>query len=331
MNTVRITGRPRRGTLGRMGLAALAVSLVCSLAACGSSAGEDSASGAVKITHSLGETEVSGTPQRVVTLGNQWLDATLALGVTPVGFADNISIGAQSKPPWAPDSLAQAKALSMGGDIVEQIAALEPDLILVPGFMVDKAMYDKLSKLAPTIGPVTPGAQVDRWADQVNTLGKVLHRETEASKVVSDVEGRIDAVGAKYPKLRGKTFLTCMLTGPAQLMVLADPKDGSAALFTRLGMDIPQKIAQEAPTGGRLALSPERLGDLTSDLLICGAMPVFAEKFKQLPGYAELPSVRGNGIAFVDVTTISAINTPTALSVPYVLDKLDPTFAAVGK
>ncbi|MFD6160250.1 ABC transporter substrate-binding protein [Nocardia sp. NPDC060256] len=319
-----------RGMVGRA-FAVLAVGLLLTSAACGSDDSSGGGSGDVTITHSMGQTSVTGTPKRIVTLGNQWLDATLALGVTPVGYADNVSQGAKSKVPWVPDSLNDAKVLKMGADVVEQIAALEPDLILVPGFMVDKAMYEKLAKLAPTIGPVTPNAQIDQWSDQLVTLGKVLHKEAEADKLVANVNGRIDEVAHRYPGLRGKTFLTCMLTGPAQLMVLADPKDGSAALFNRLGMAIPAKIAAEAPTGGRLALSPERLGDLTSDLLVCGAIPAFEEKFKRLPGYDELPSVRNNGIAFVDVTTISAINIPTPLSVPYVLEKLDPTLAALNK
>lgn len=64
----------------------------------------------VTVKHKLGETTVEGTPERVVTIGNQWLDASLALGVTPVGYADNVSIlaGGQ-KVPWAPDSSAMPK------------------------------------------------------------------------------------------------------------------------------------------------------------------------------------------------------------------------------
>ncbi|NEW39001.1 ABC transporter substrate-binding protein [Nocardia cyriacigeorgica] len=321
----------RRGVLARLGMAAIATALAASVAACGSGSGSDGGEG-VTIKHGLGETTVEGTPERVVTIGNQWLDATLSLGVTPVGYADNVSVlaGGQ-KVPWEPDSLSEATVLKQGSDLAEQIAGLEPDLILVPAFLVDQAMYDKLSKLAPTIGPVTEGAQVDLWTDQVTTLGKVLHKEDAAGKVIADVDTKISDVSAKYPNLAGKTFLTCMLTGPSQLMVLADPEDGSSKLFYDLGLSIPQNIVDEAPEGGRLALSPERLGDLTSDILMCGAMPTYEQKFKELPGYNDLPAVKSGGMTFLDTMTISAINTPTALSVPYVLEKLDPTFAAVGK
>ncbi|WP_067646903.1 ABC transporter substrate-binding protein [Nocardia harenae] len=321
----------RRGPAARLGLALLALGVALGVVACGDSGGSAGGDGAVTITHNYGETVVEGTPERIVTLGNQWLDATQAFGITPVGYADNISIGAKTKVPWEPDSLSQATVLNAGGDIAEQIAGLEPDLILVPSYLVDQAMYDKLGKLAPTIGAVTPNAQVDNWVDQVTALGRILGREDDAEGIVDGVDAKVDEFAAKYPGLRGKTFLTCMLTGPAQLMVLADPKDGSAALFERLGMSIPQQIAAEAPAGGRLALSPERLGDLTSDMLVCGAMPAFEEKFKQLPGYAELPAVKSGGIAFIDVMTISALNTPTPLNTRYVLDKLAPTFEALNK
>ena len=327
--SARRVGARMRTAWRRTSLIVLAFGLAATAVACGS--GDEAGSGdGVTITHSMGETVVEGTPQRVVVIGNQWLETALALGVKPVGYlvpgmAPNMTV------PWIPDNaLEGSKQLSAAGDLVEQIAALEPDLILGANYLMDQARYDQFSNLAPTIGTVT-AAQVDPWQDEVTTLGKAMHKEAEADKVVADVNGRIDAVAAKYPKLKEKTFLTCMLTTPTQLMVMADPKDGSAQTFTRIGLTMPEKLVAEAPAGGRLSLSPERLGDLTSDMLICGAAPGLQDKFTQLPGYADLPSVRQNGISFVDMATINAVNVPTALSVPYVLDKLDPTFANVGK
>ncbi len=319
-----------RIALRRAGLVVMAFGLVATAVACGSTDDDANSGTAVTIDHSLGKTQIDGTPKRVVAIGNQWLETTVALGVKPVGYLIP-GAGPTTSAPWIkPAQLGDAKSLTAGGDLVEQIAALEPDLILAPNYLMDKAMYEKLSKLAPTIGSIGH-AQIDPWQDEVTTLGKALHQDDAAAKVVADVDGEIDAVAAKYPQLKGKTFLTCMLTTPTQLMVLADPKDGSAQTFVRLGMTMPEKLVAEAPSGGRLALSPERLGDLTSDLLVCGAAPGLQEKFTQLPGYSDLPSVRQGGISFVDMATINAINLPTALSVPYVLEKLEPTFAEIAK
>ncbi|KAA0021239.1 ABC transporter substrate-binding protein [Antrihabitans cavernicola] len=318
----------------RCALALLATVAVLAPAACGSDStdAKQESTETVSIKHSLGTTNIEGTPQRVVTIGSQWLDAAQALGVKPVGYVDTVSAMSGGTPaPWEPASLKESKALDAQGDLVEQVAALNPDLILVPGFLVDQATYDKLTKLAPTIANVGSGA-VEAWDQQVDVLGKVLHKPDEAKKVVDDVNGKIEAVGTRYPGLKGKSFLTSFLSTPTQLMVLADPKDGSSTIFTRLGMVAPQNLVdQAAATGGRLALSPERVGDLTSDLLVATAAPGMEETFKQLPGYATLPAVQKNSVAFLDIASGSGLNTPSALSVPYLLDKLDPAFANAAK
>lgn len=315
----RTTRPPRRWWL----LAALAV-IASFVVGCGSDTDDaPAAESRVTVTHRLGETVITGTPKRIVVLDTQWLEATLALGVTPVGYLDNISqfMGGQ-RLPWQPDSLSSAKALTSTGDIAEQVAALEPDLILAQGYTTDQALYDKLSKLAPTI-PALGSAQVDKWTDQLRTVGKVLGREDKATTVIDGVYGQINDVAKRYPSLSGKTFLTCWLAGPSQLMVLADPNDGATELFTKLGMSLPKHIVDEgAAAGGRLSLSPERLGDLDSNLLVATG-----ESLKQLPGYNTLPSVQKGSISFIDLASGSGLNQPTALSLPYILKQLEPALA----
>ncbi len=312
----------------------VAAACAFSLVACGANdSGESATSGDVTtITHKLGETKVEGVPKRIVTIGNQWLDAAQALGVTPVGYVDNVAVMGGGKPvPWEPESLKDANKIQPGGNIVEQVAALNPDLILAASFAVDKPTYEKLNnQVAPTIVDLTQ-AQIDPWADQVRALGKVLHKQSEADKVIADVDAKIAAVGAKYPGLKGKTFLTCYLAGPSQLMIMADDKDGSAEMFVKLGMTVPPKLAAETGKGGRLALSPERLADLDADLLVCSAAPGQENAYKALPGYDNLPSVRKGSIAILDVLRISGLNQPTALSVPFLLGELEPFLANAAK
>ncbi|TSE01429.1 ABC transporter substrate-binding protein [Skermania sp. ID1734] len=308
-------------------LAALAA-VVALATACSSNPSDPSAGAdAVTIAHAQGKTTIDGVPKRIVALGNQWLDATLALGVVPVAYVDNVAVIAGGKtPPWEPASLSQSKALKSSGDITEQVAALNPDLILAPGFMVDKAMYDRLSGVAPTIPGLT-NAQIDSWSQQIEVLGKVLHKQGQAKQVIAGVDGKIDAVAQRLPGLRGKTFITTLLASPSQLMVLADPKDGASEVFARLGMHIPQHIVDAAPGGGRLALSAERVGDLDADLVVAAAMGGMEKTFTSLPGYSSLPAVRKKSVAFVNLTDASGLNQPTALSLPYLLNVLEPALA----
>ncbi|MFC9966175.1 ABC transporter substrate-binding protein [Nocardia ignorata] len=314
----------------RAAVAALAGALAFGVVACGSTEDEAGSGEAVTITHARGETTVTGTPKKIVALGNQWLDSTLALGVVPVGYIDNVSALSKSTPPWTPDSLKSATALNTQGSVAEQVAALEPDLILADPFIADQKTYDDLSKVAPTIPALTKDA-VTPWQDQVTALGKVLHKESDATATIKKVDDKIAAITTANPGLKGKTFASTWLASPAQLMVLTDPDDGSAKVFTQLGMSIPANLTAQPANQGRLALSPERVDELTADLLLAGYSPGLDEKYRQLPGYAELPSVRKGSVVFLTTQEISAINQPTALSVPYMLDKLEPAFAAAAK
>ncbi|MFC6009720.1 ABC transporter substrate-binding protein [Nocardia lasii] len=326
-----MTARISRGWR-RAAVAALAGALAFGVVACGSTEDEAGSGESVTITHARGETTVTGTPKKIVALGNQWLDTTLALGVTPVGYIDNVAAVSKSTPPWQQaDQLAGGTALNTSGSITEQVAALEPDLILADPFIAaDQKTYDDLSKIAPTLPALTKDA-VSPWQDQVTALGKVLHKESDADAVIKKVDDKVAAIAAANPGLKGKTFASTWLASPSQLMVLTDPNDGSAKVFTALGMGIPANLTAQPSTGGRLALSPERVDELTADLLLAGYSPGMDEKYRQLPGYSELPSVRNGSVTFLTTQEISAINQPTALSVPYILGKLEPSFAAAAK
>ncbi|MFI9506272.1 ABC transporter substrate-binding protein [Nocardia sp. NPDC052566] len=315
----------------RAAVAAVAGALTLGVAACGSS-GDDTGSGGepVTISHARGSTTVNGTPKKVVTLGNQWMDSALALGVTPVGYIDNVGVATQSMPAWEPETLKSAKALNTSGNIAEQVAALEPDLILADGFIADQKTYDELSKVAPVL-PALGKEAVTPWQDQVTTLGKVLRKQDEASKVIANVDKKTEALIQANPGIKGKTFVSTWLASAAQLMVLTDPNDGSSKIFTQLGMTIPKNLTDLPANQGRLALSPERVDELKADLLLAGYSPGFDEKYRQLPGYNDLPAVRKGSVVFLNRQEISAVNQPTALSVPYILDKITPAIAAAAK
>ncbi|MBF6061641.1 ABC transporter substrate-binding protein [Nocardia terpenica] len=326
------SARRPRYRWARAAVVVLAGALAVALTGCGSAADDSGASdgAAVVIDHARGSTTVHGTPKRIVALGSQWLDTTVALGMTPVGYIDNIAAMSREPSPWLPTSLDSARKLQTTGKIDEQVAALNPDLILVDGSFGDQKTYDTLSKIAPTI-PALGGATITPWPDQVRTLGKVLHRSEIADKVIGDVNARLDGLVAKNPGLKGKTFVSTWLAAPSQLMVLTDPNDGSSQVFGRLGLTIPPTITALPANQGRAQLSTERVNELNADLLIAGYSPGMDEKYRQLPGYTDLPAVHNNAVAFLPVQEISAINQPTALSLPYILNKITPALENAAK
>lgn len=330
--TARDSAPRRRDAAAVLAVAIIGLfALLASACSTGDSSSDGSQSGdSVVVSHSRGDTTITGTPERIVTLGTQWLDTAQVFDVIPVGYVDNVALATGGTPgPWEGAELAGSTAIDARGDVLEQVAALQPDLILAPGFATDQTTYDQLSAIAPTIADIGD-AQVQSWEELVTIMGRILGQEDRAQQVIGDVGGRIDALAAKYPGLRGKTFASIYLYSPSQLMVLADPNDGASALFTRLGMSLPSELVDMAGTAGRVSLSPERVSELTPDLLVATTGPGLESNLADLPGYGSLPAVQTNAVALLDLPAATGINIPSPLSLPYVLDQLEPALAAAS-
>lgn len=316
--------------LARAVAALLAGAMALGVTACGSSSESEADGESITISHARGETTITGTPEKIVVLGNQWLDTSLALGVTPAAYVDNVAVLSKGAPPWQPKMDESAKPISATGNLAEQVAALEPDLILADSFIADQKNYEEFSKIAPTVPGLTKEI-VTPWQDLVIALGRILHKQEAAAKVVAAVRDKIAGISAADPGLRGKSFASTWLSGPTQLMVLTDPNDGSAKLFAELGLGIPQNLLALPASQGRAALSSERIDELTADVLLAGYSTGMDEKYRQLPGYSELPAVKKNAVVFLTTQEITAVNQPTVLSIPYILDKVAPALTNAAK
>lgn len=110
------------------------------------------------IGHKYGETEVSGVPGRVVTVGFTDQDYVLALGVKPVAVREWYGEYDYATWPWARDELGDAEPEILPPTELnfEQIAGLEPDLIVGVSSGMTREEYDTLSEIAPT--PPSPAS-----------------------------------------------------------------------------------------------------------------------------------------------------------------------------
>ena len=105
---------------------------------------------AVEITHDLGTTEVPDAPKRIVVLEYSFVDSLAAVGVAPVGIADDDTR----------ESIVPAYTAVIGDEwtsvgtrkspSLELIASLQPDLIIADTSR-HEAIYGALSEIAPTI------------------------------------------------------------------------------------------------------------------------------------------------------------------------------------
>lgn len=181
----------------------LAVASGLVLAGCGSADGATTASAETSaaeqvrtVEHAAGSTEITGTPERVVVLDTGELDAVLALGVTPVGA---VRTGVSDElPAYIEDAGVDPAEIENVGTIeepaLEEIAALEPDLIL-SNSVRHEAIYDQLSGIAPTVFAEAIG---ETWEDNLRLAGEALGRTDEAEQLLTEYEERAAEVGALY-------------------------------------------------------------------------------------------------------------------------------------
>jgi iron complex transport system substrate-binding protein len=297
----------------------------------GASAGDAGGSGdawPVTVEHRHGETTIEERPETIVSLDVQWTDALLAMDVEPAGYLVNQSQGEEGPYPWQEDRLEGVEVIEMTDSIPrERILALDPDLILVTWLAEDEETYQMLAGIAPTIG-LLGERQVDPWQDMVEVAGRILGEPEQAQQVVEDTEAAVSGLVADLPGLEGKTFLMANYIAGDGIYVVADPEDGSTAVLESLGMELsPDMVAQADGATGRVQLSFDNVDQLQSDFMVVlanGGDPA------ELPGWSELPAVASGAVAEMELTDVVGLNTPTPLSVPYVLDLVHPALEAAA-
>jgi ABC-type Fe3+-hydroxamate transport system substrate-binding protein len=316
-------------------MTALAILVVLVAVGCGGSGDDDGEAGesggagdggTVSVEHRYGTTEVPVRPERIVALDTQWTDVLLALDTPPVGYLAESTVDGEL--PWRGDRLDGITSIEATDSLpYEEIAELQPDLILVTYLATEQADYETLSDIAPTI-PTLTANQVDSWQDMARTAGTFLDAPDEAEALIDEVDGAVREVADELPGLDGKTFALVNFVPGDAFYVVADPEDGANVVFSQLGLELPQRLLDAADgVSGRVELSLEQAELLDSDVLVLftnGAEPT------DIAGYNQLPAVTGGAVAVLELADVIGLNTPTPLSVPYALDLIRPALEAAA-
>ena len=321
-------------------LAVLMMALAAVAAACGGGGDDDEptvaddpseepspSAGPVTIEHRYGETTIETAPERIVTIDNQWLDVLLALDAPVVAAVSDPYVDG-GRYPWQ-ELAADVEQIPASGEAIpfEAIAAARPDLIVVTFAAQDEATYDTLSDIAPTI-PLLGEEEVDAWEDIAATAGRILDEAEAAQALVDDADAAAAALAEELPGLDGKTYAMANYVAGDGIYVIADPEDGAAQLFYKLGLTIDPEILAEADgAAGRVQLSTERIDELDSDLVL---MLTNDSDPNEIPGYANLPAVQSGAIAIVDFSVAVALNTPSGTSVAWAVDQIRPALEAAA-
>ena len=320
----------------------LALSLL--LAACGDDSSaetsthgaadtEDASTGSsafpVTIEHALGTTEIAAPPERVVTWGWGSTDAAVALGAVPVAMPHQAYGGDEEGIlPWVRDHI-EAEGLDMPEVLpdtdeapIEAIAAAKPDLIIAVYSGITEAEYELLTEIAPTVA-YPDQAWATPWRDTIEIVGEALGKSDEADALLADIDAQIEAKAEAHPELAGKTVAVVWST--PDTFYVYKPADARVEFTLGLGFESAPSVEALAEGGETFyyTLSQERLGDLTSDVLVSYADTEEASQaFLSSPAAQTMPQVQAGTVAEVIGTEfIAAVSPPTALSLTWGLDE----------
>lgn len=323
--------------------ATLAGALTLGLAACSSDDASSSSEGngnpstasfPVEITHALGTTTIPDKPERVAAVGWGNQDVALALGIVPVGTDTQVWNWTNDADPglyeWSTDAI---KALggsdpalftTSDGPDFEAISDTNPDVILAAQSGLDEEQYKTLSEIAPVVAyPEIPW--FTPWREQIAVNAEALGLKPEGEALVADLEKQISDATVDAEALKGKTAAFFFINAADLSTVsLYTSGDSRTAFLGDLGFEEPEVAAEAAKSGSfYLDVSAENADKLSDvDVIVAYGGDDLLKALQADPLWNTIPAVKNGAVVAVGGgDAFSAALTPTALSIPWVLDE----------
>ncbi|MBX3015567.1 MAG: iron-siderophore ABC transporter substrate-binding protein [Caldilineaceae bacterium] len=290
-------------------------------------ASADASAFPVTIEHKYGSTTLTAKPERIVLVGLVEQDALLALGIVPVATREWWGERPGAIFEWATAQLGDAPLPEVlpGGDLnFEQIATLQPDVIVGLYAGLTEEEYTTLSQIAPTVAQ--PAAHPDwgiPWQELTQTIGLIVGKSAEAEQLIADLEARFVQIREQHPEFANAGAMVGSFDNSDTFWAYSS-KDPRGQFLTALGFQPATAVDEIIGDVFGTLISMERL-DLINDL---GVVVWFAgdDSPRDNPLYQQLAlSQQGREIVIGwEAPMAFAYSFNTVLSLPYVLDNLVP-------
>lgn len=261
-----------------------------------------------EIVHDLGTTTVPEDPQRVVVLEYSFVDALAAVGVVPVGIADD-DHPERLMPVYGP--MIGDKWVSVGSRYetnLELIAAVQPDLIIADSSR-HAEIYDTLSQIAPTIELASLAGDYHAMLAAAEVIGDAVGRGEEMRTRIAAHKATMSDYAARLrPFAEGRSAQFGIANADA--LFLHAPTSYNGSLLALLGFD----GAMSPPEGGTyesvyVETTLEQLSAVDPDLLILGEYsdPSVIDGWAEEPLFTSLKAVRDGAVHDVDANSWSRL------------------------
>lgn len=291
----------------------------------------------VTISHALGEAEITEKPERVVTLGQGSAETAIALDVTPVA-TESYEWGADDSGhlPWIREAVeeqgGELPELIAGGEEVsaEEIAALDPDLILAPWSGLTQDQYDQVSDIAPTIAYPEHPWTID-WQDQISTIATALGEADRTDELIDGIEDDFAAVREDHPEFADHDFAFIYNQGPSENMGVFLPSEQRAAMIESLGFQVApavEDLRDDEVVGTDSAQFSLEDADRLDDVDVIFSFysdEANREEMHDNPVYGGVTAIRdGAEVAPTDQSFVTGSSMINPLTVPWSLERYLP-------
>ncbi|MBZ5486179.1 iron-siderophore ABC transporter substrate-binding protein [Halomonas aquamarina] len=218
-----------------------------------------------------GSVDVPDSPERIVTLYEGALDASVAVGVTPVGAI--ATRGGNEVAAYIGEHI-DTSQLDMVGVAretnIEAILRLEPDLILAPPQLAEE-QYRLLSRLAPTVVPDTNGISRDGWKAESRLYGQALGKEDDIEEALERIEQRAAELNERLSEagMSGTAYLARWM--PAGPMVMSSELFATGVLAAT-GLEVDDAGLVSEGSAHSDVLSLENLSMIDGDWLFLATL-----------------------------------------------------------
>ncbi len=250
------------------------------------------------IEHAMGETEIEGTPQRIVTLYQGANDAAVTLDIPLVGIVESWVEKPVYK--YLRDDLSEVQQVGLETQPnLEEISKLNPDLIIASK-MRHEDIYNLLSQIAPTVME----ENVFRYRETVKLMGEAAGRDEKAAEILDNWDQRIADFREKIEAKMGDDW-------PLEVAVLNFRADHARIYYSgyagrilnELGFERPEKHKEDV--WGVKLTSKESITEMNADAFFIfmsddQAVENTYQKWTDHPLWQNLDAVKNDQVFRVD-------------------------------
>nr|WP_308012521.1 Fe(3+) dicitrate ABC transporter substrate-binding protein [Metabacillus rhizolycopersici] len=244
------------------------------------------------IKHEMGETEIENTPEKIVTLELSFVDTLNALGINPIGIADDNKKDMISK--LVGSDIDYTSVGTREQPSLEVISSLQPDLIIADAER-HSAIYKDLQQIAPTIVLKSRESTYQENLDSFKTIAEAIDQKEVAEKRLNEHEKTINDIKSKLYLDKDLTVLPAVVRDTSFQAHTTSSYDGE--LLELLGLKV--AIENEQPY---VEMSLEQLVEIDPDVLLLANNEgkLLTDEWKENPLWKDLKAVKNGQIYNVD-------------------------------